>query len=294
MTLTMSDERKIRKLLELLSPLEPQKRHQDVRSTRLENTGTWLLQHHQFQQWLEYDAVGKTHSRRAFCCYGFPGAGKTVMRYAFSCAHIEPLLVFPLTIPTSSIVIDHLTSKFAQQDKVAITCLYCDYRDQEDQILVNLLGSLLKQLLTAGSVLQVPGGVRSTLEEIQNKRRNVDTADVLSMVKLTLPRFRRSFVCIDALDELQPDVRKALLKALCEEFMGYKAVQLFLTGRPHIAPEVNESLRISQYSIDIIANGDDIRAYLNSQIALDISPTAMNKSLKEEILQTIVEKSQGM
>ena len=159
---------------------------------------------------------------------------------------------------------------------------------------MNLLGSLLKQLLTAGSVLQVPGRVRNTLEEIQNKRRNVETADILSMMKFTLPRFRRSFICIDALDELQPGIRKALLKALCEEFTGYKAVQLFLTGRLHIAPEVNESLRISQYSIDIIANGDDIRAYLISQIALDTSPTAMNKSLKEEILQTIVEKSQGM
>jgi len=95
MTLTVLDEGKIWKLLELLSPLEPQKRHQDVRSTRLENTGTWLLQHHQFQQWLAYDEAEKTHSIRAICCSGLPGAGKTVMRYVFSCVHMSPLFSVP-------------------------------------------------------------------------------------------------------------------------------------------------------------------------------------------------------
>jgi len=95
MTLTVLDEKKILQLLDLLSPLEPQKRHQDVRSTRLKNTGTWLLQHHRFQKWLESDGTGETHSDRILCCYGLPGAGKTVMRYVF----ILPLIMkkSPLT-----------------------------------------------------------------------------------------------------------------------------------------------------------------------------------------------------
>lgn len=119
-------------------------------------------------------------------------------------------------------------------------------------------------------------------------------ADILGMVKLTLSNFCRSFICIDALDELQPDVRQALLKALCEGFTSHRGVQLFLTARPHIPQEVNDCLRISHNAIDVIAYGDDIRAYLIRQIALDTSPTAMNESLKAEILHTIVEKSEGM
>ena len=146
-----------------------------------------------------------------------------------------------------------------------------------------------------GGILHVPDRVRSVLEETERKGKKVETTDIIDMVKLTLPQFRRSFICIDALDELQPDVRKALLNTLYKDFTtSDRAVQLFLTGRPHIPQEVNESLRITQDAIDVIANGDDIRAYLINQIALDTSPTAMNESLKEVILHTIVEKSEGM
>lgn len=70
---------KVQKLLQLLSPLEPQKRHQDVRASRLEGTGTWLLNHERFLQWAE----GPTQepSDRILSCSGIPGAGKTVIRY---------------------------------------------------------------------------------------------------------------------------------------------------------------------------------------------------------------------
>jgi len=75
---TELDER-IQKFLDMLSPLEPQKRHQDVRATRLDNTCTWLLEDERYRRWwgsstaLGYD--------RVLCCYGIPGAGKTVIRF---------------------------------------------------------------------------------------------------------------------------------------------------------------------------------------------------------------------
>ena len=66
----------------MLSPLEPSKRHNDIKLTRVENTGTWLLQLQSFCNWsngASTDLVQQTD--RVFCCYGIPGAGKTVMRY---------------------------------------------------------------------------------------------------------------------------------------------------------------------------------------------------------------------
>ncbi|KAF8421773.1 hypothetical protein EV426DRAFT_188014 [Tirmania nivea] len=65
-------------LLELLSPLEPLKRHADVQSIRLEDTGTWLLELESFRKWCDIESTNG--SERILCCYGMPGAGKTLIR----------------------------------------------------------------------------------------------------------------------------------------------------------------------------------------------------------------------
>ena len=65
-------------LLEILTPLEPLKRHQDVKLPRSINTGTWLLKLESFNNWRNSSIIEE--SRRVFCCYGIPGAGKTVIR----------------------------------------------------------------------------------------------------------------------------------------------------------------------------------------------------------------------
>lgn len=65
-------------LLQLLSPLEPLKRHVDVKSIRLENTGTWLLDLECFHKWCDIRSTDT--SGRILCCYGMPGSGKTVIR----------------------------------------------------------------------------------------------------------------------------------------------------------------------------------------------------------------------
>ncbi|KAF8460116.1 hypothetical protein BDZ91DRAFT_740044 [Kalaharituber pfeilii] len=58
------------KLLAWLSPLEPQKRHQDIKATRIENTGNWILHSSQFQSWVK----GETSDRsgEVLGCYGEP------------------------------------------------------------------------------------------------------------------------------------------------------------------------------------------------------------------------------
>ena len=62
-----------------MTPLEPLKRHQDVKLPRAENTGIWLLDHESFRQWR--DSNDMKEKENSFCCYGIPGAGKTVIWY---------------------------------------------------------------------------------------------------------------------------------------------------------------------------------------------------------------------
>ena len=75
---TLTDH-KIHKLLKILTPLEPLKRHQDVKFARTKNTGTWLLSLESFSQWRDSNTTEE--GGNVFCCYGIPGAGKTVIRY---------------------------------------------------------------------------------------------------------------------------------------------------------------------------------------------------------------------
>ena len=63
----------------MLSPLEPLKRHQDVKLPRTKNAGTWLLKLDAFCEWRDSNAGEE--GGHVFCCYGIPGAGKTVIRY---------------------------------------------------------------------------------------------------------------------------------------------------------------------------------------------------------------------
>ena len=63
----------------MLTPLEPLKRHQDVKLPRTKNSGSWLLGLESFCKWKDSKIV--EDSGQVFCCYGIPGAGKTVIRY---------------------------------------------------------------------------------------------------------------------------------------------------------------------------------------------------------------------
>ncbi|KAI5816218.1 hypothetical protein BZA77DRAFT_264583, partial [Pyronema omphalodes] len=68
----IAKDQEMESLLQWISPLEPQTRHQDVRSKRLESIGNWLLESEIFQNWRD-DSDGVN----IFGCYGIPGAGKT-------------------------------------------------------------------------------------------------------------------------------------------------------------------------------------------------------------------------
>ena len=60
-----------------LSPLEPNNRHQAVRTDRLKGLGDWLLEMSEFREWR--DSEGGADKTVVFCS-GNPGVGKTYLR----------------------------------------------------------------------------------------------------------------------------------------------------------------------------------------------------------------------
>ena len=219
-----------------------------------------------------------------FCCYGKPGAGKTVIRYGAKCS----IIPIPITNVHSSVVIDDLRSQFPD---IGVAYLYADYKDQANQTMVNILGTFLHQLLITAREY-IPNG-----DEVIRKFKSIDgglTAKRnLYLLKVRLNQLKHAFICIDAVDELEPKVRRQLLNVLKELNTGNTS--LFLTGRGHIDSEVQEHFQVAtRYTVVIGVNQPDIQTFVRQQIADDPYLDAMDELLEKEIINTITRKSQGM
>ena len=71
----MSDEDA--RIMRWLSPLEPNNRHQSVRTDRFDGVGDWFIETNEFQEW----SCGKSGADKAVLfCSGNPGVGKTYLR----------------------------------------------------------------------------------------------------------------------------------------------------------------------------------------------------------------------
>jgi len=186
-------------------------------------------------------------------------------------------------------VIDHLLSHYGEERVVYI---YCDYRDKTNQNLLNIMGSILKQHLAVTT--DIPVAIADQLGSLEKQGKKVMIQDVSQMLKSAIPQAGSHFLCIDALDELEPGARLGLLKALRTEF---GSARIFLTGRPHITSDIHRILQTHPGdAIQITPNLTEVRAYLSHEIELDseMNPDDMNEQLKEEILDGIVTKAQGM
>ena len=198
-------------------------------------------------------------------------------------------------ITYSSVVIDHLYLQFYNHHNIGIACLYADYKDQTNQTVVNILGSILRQLLTTVSI-PIPDEVIQKLDKTRHEGKKVEIDDILALLRIRLHQLKCAFICIDAIDELEPKVRQKLLNIL-KELVTSNNVHLFLTGRGHVESEVQKLFKIKQgYTVNISASPQDIREFVRHQIKedCDLNPEAMDTVLAKGIEDAIVEKSEGM
>ena len=191
--------------------------------------------------------------------------------------------ILSLILPTySSIALQNLfTLKVNQQTTIGVAIVYCDYRDQANQSVRNILGSILQQLLLA--LPSLPKEVHEQLESIRKGMKQIVISDILQIFKLALPQFDGIFVCIDALDELETSTCIELLRLFRDE-LG--AAKLFLTGRPTVRNIIIRTLRISTQArneVIIEAHHTDIKAFLLKELldSRDENPSAMNNELQE-------------
>jgi SpoVK/Ycf46/Vps4 family AAA+-type ATPase len=67
-------DQKQQDMFKWLSPLNPSAKHLESEKKRVKGTGTWMLEDPKFLDWFS-----KTAKCQTLCCYGAPGAGKTII-----------------------------------------------------------------------------------------------------------------------------------------------------------------------------------------------------------------------
>jgi len=64
-------------IMRWLSPLEPNNRHQGVRTDRFDGVGDWFLETGEFREWRDGESGA---DEAVLFCSGNPGVGKTYLR----------------------------------------------------------------------------------------------------------------------------------------------------------------------------------------------------------------------
>ena len=155
------------------------------------------------------------------------------------------------------------------------------------------MGALLKQVVSG--LGEIPEEISQAYKD-QDKaigRRGPRLADIIGMLQTTSSR-EHTFICIDALDECVPGHRVKLLDSLNQILQKSPGTRIFMTGRPHIRPEIGRRLEGSVTSLFISPKIDDILGYLRTKLEEDTTPDAMDGNLEAEILRKIPEEISEM
>jgi len=250
-------------ILDWLTPTNYSAQQSDFLSRRQEGTGQWLLDSAEFQNWSNTD--GDT-----LFCEGIPGAGKTIM---------------------VSIIIDYLHDKHRNDGNVGIAYLYCNYRRHDEQKPVDLLASLLKQLLS--ELPDIPMSMRTLYEHhSMGKKKRPSLDEISKELHSVVAAYSKCFIVIDALDECQASDggRSEFLAKLLE--LQKVGANLFATSRS--IPEVKKVFERKGVLMEIQASEEDVRRYLDSHMRRLPSFVLRSLDLQEEIKTEIVKAVKGM
>ena len=192
----------------------------------------------------------------------------------------------------SSLVIDSLCDQ-ARGRNATVACFYFEFAVQKEQSPTSTMGALLKQVV--GGWEEIPGEIYGAYQD-QKKSiggRGPRLADIVKMLQITSSA-EPTFICIDALDECVPGHRAKVLDSLNQILRNSPGTRIFVTGRPHIRPEIERSLAGRVTSLSISPRRGDIITYLHSRLEEDTTPDAMESSLAAEILEKISENISEM
>ncbi|KAJ4129028.1 hypothetical protein NW768_007557 [Fusarium equiseti] len=253
-------------ILQWLTTLEYGLEQSKILSLRQSGTGNWFFDRKEFKDWI-------SESKRTLFCEGIPGAGKTIL---------------------TSIVIDHLTSKYQDDPSIGVAYGFCNFQRQNDQIVDQLLASLLKQL--AGKLPLLPQHVVALYDKHERGRTRPGTKEIIHAIEKTVSEFSQVFILIDALDEYGTagSSRNQFLRHLGQLQQQFE-LNVFTTSRfdSSISSQIEKAFE-GLIRMEIRADKEDIETYVKDKLGV-LPPTVHeNPHLRADIRTGIADSVHGM
>ena len=215
-----------------------------------------------------------------------PRSGKELHRVREHVSLLEIKKILLLTgCDDSSLIIDKLCDEAVAGDPTVV-CFYFDFAARNEQSPVNMLGSLLRQLVSG------QGGIpEAIVQAFRNEKmsiggRELQVSGILKMFQ-TIASTRHTFICVDALDECVPEHRMVVLESLGQMLKGSPNTRLFMTGRPHVRSEVERKLGGAASFLSIRATEYGVFRFLREKLRKDTIPNMMSSTLEGDIMKSI-------
>ena len=184
----------------------------------------------------------------------------------------------------SSLVVDRLCSLTGEH--TVVTCFYFDFAAQKEQTTTSMLGSILKQVISGTDTVREDIWRALQAQKKAVSGRKPQLGDIVKILQL-ITSSQRTFMVIDALDECTAVQRFRLFDSVKEILEKSPGARIFVTGRPHICPEIETRLAGRVASVSLGPTRDDIIRFLRARLSEDETPDAMDENLKGEILERI-------
>ncbi len=191
-----------------------------------------------------------------------------------------------------SLVVDYVEHAFLENEAVVVY-IYNDYKEHEAHSAVNLIGSLLQQVLRRKRVVSdemimlhrkhIDKGTRATISELSR------------ILKTEIQNFSDIFIIIDAMDECDHanGVRDLLLAEL-SSLQEHSSTRLMVTSRFFAGLETEFC---DAACLEIRASDNDIKMYLEDRICKVkrlVRYIKPDRELHEAIITAIVNSAEGM
>ena len=107
-------------------------------------------------------------------------------------------------------------------------------------------------------------------------------SDIVKMLQTTSYQ-KRTFICIDALDQCAAEYGVKLLDSLDQIVQKSPSTRIFATRRPHNLGKIRRRISGRVTTVRITPKRNDIIGYLRTSLSEGTNPDAMDSSLEADI-----------
>jgi len=263
----LGDDSKRAAILAWYKTSDPEQNHKLSRRRHEPNTSTWVFDHKSFVSWTETPG-------QCLWLHGIPGAGKTIL---------------------CSTIIDHVLDRYGHPNGAAnVAYFYFDFADSKKQTVANLCKSIIYQLISGQQTVSESAAV--LYEKCNNGLTEPALDELMDVILAEISQTERTFIMIDALDECPgPEGERPVFFDNFFKSPLPKNLNLLITSRKEhdiavvLEPSASHTVCIQSSAVDA-----DVRIHVSNSIARDARLSKWKPTIRDEILDAIVDGSNGM